>query len=125
VTDQQQIETVKAIARQVNSIVRDFRDMEAERDEIAGRLSELLWELTDGAMSKTGYDVPTMVREVEATFEKDCASVEAERDRALATLQRVRDLHRRQVDDDGLFCTHCCESWPCKTIRTIDGKADE
>lgn len=37
-TDQQQIETVKAIARQVNSIVRDFRDMEAERDRALATL---------------------------------------------------------------------------------------
>lgn len=48
-------------------------DFERERDEagdIETRLAELLWNLTDGRMSGTGYDVPTMVAEVEAAFER-------------------------------------------------------
>lgn len=35
------------------------------------RLAELLWHLTDGRMSGTGYDVKTMVQEVEAAFERN------------------------------------------------------
>lgn len=43
---------------------------EADLDDVAGRLSDLLCELTDGLMSKTGYPVRTMVQAVEAVFEK-------------------------------------------------------
>lgn len=64
----------------------------AERDDFESRLSLLLCELTDGRMSESGYDVPTMVREVESTFEThaelDRADVVAERD-ALATTGSV------------------------------------
>ena len=40
------------------------------------KLAELLWHLTDGRMSGTGYDVKTMVQEVEATFERNLGGAE-------------------------------------------------
>lgn len=41
------------------------------------------------------------------------------RERA-ATIQRVRDLHRR-TDYGGFFmCPSDCEAWPCSTIRALD-----
>lgn len=43
---------------------------EQERDDLAERLGQLLWDLTDGRLSKTNYDVRTMIQAVEATFEK-------------------------------------------------------
>ena len=46
------------------------KTIKRERDDLAERLSSLLCDLTDGLLSKTNYDVPTMVSTVEATFEK-------------------------------------------------------
>ena len=43
----------------------------AERDEIAGRLSDLLCDLTGGRLSKTGYSVATMRQAIEEAFEAD------------------------------------------------------
>jgi hypothetical protein len=44
------------------------RDAEIER--LSGNLSDLLCELTGGRLSKTTYEVRTMVQEVEAYFEE-------------------------------------------------------
>lgn len=46
------------------------REVEAERDDLADRLSALLCDLTGGLMSKTGYSASTMIQAVEAEFEK-------------------------------------------------------
>lgn len=54
----------------VESTISRAEIAEAERDDLETRLSYLLYRLTDGAMSGTGYAVETMVGEVEATFEK-------------------------------------------------------
>ena len=60
--------------RPMGTVMRDLADalesLAAERDDLEARLAELLCELTDGRMSKTGYDVKTMVDEVEATFDQ-------------------------------------------------------
>lgn len=48
-------------------------------------------------------------------------AVEAERDAALATIERVRALHA--VDDydcDTQWCRECGYSWPCATVRAIE-----
>ncbi|MGZ4519121.1 MAG: hypothetical protein ACXVXP_09440, partial [Mycobacteriaceae bacterium] len=42
----------------------------AEVERLSSNLSDLLCELTGGRLSKTNYDVRTMVREVEAYFEE-------------------------------------------------------
>jgi hypothetical protein len=42
----------------------------AEYVAMEGRFSELLCDLTDGLLSKTGYDVRAMVQQVEETFGK-------------------------------------------------------
>ena len=43
-------------------------EVATERDDLPQRLSALLCDLTNGLMSKTNYDVQTMVQEVEAAF---------------------------------------------------------
>lgn len=48
---------------------------ENERDEVAGRLSELLCDLTGGRLSKPGYDVATMAQAVEEHFERTVVAV--------------------------------------------------
>lgn len=55
----------------------DFAEVLAENGVVGAetfealdcKLSHLLFRLTDGRMSKTGYDVDAMVREVESVFE--------------------------------------------------------
>lgn len=75
-------------------------------EAVEGRLSELLWDLTGGLLSKTGYDVRTMVQAVEAEFEKyaqeDRQEVVAERDaarEALAAEQRKTEAVRALIDN--------------------------
>lgn len=66
--------TGDAQAREADLIAGPLRrrlgEVEAERDDLESRLAALLCDLTDGRMSKTNYDVRTMVREVEAAFER-------------------------------------------------------
>lgn len=50
-----------------------YADLRDEASRLASSLSELLWTLTGGRMSKTTYDVPTMVREIESYFEDTAA----------------------------------------------------
>lgn len=64
---------------------------EAERDEIAGRLSSLLCELTNGRMSKTNYDVRTMVTEIDSAYDEAQQEDRAEQDRLAETLAKVRE----------------------------------
>ena len=45
-------------------------ELRAEVERLEDSLSALLCELTGGRLSKTTYDVPTMVREIEAHFEE-------------------------------------------------------
>ena len=70
-------------------LLADKERAEAEVDELQGRLSELLDNLTGGRMSKTNYDVRTMVQEVEAYFERTQDGEVAE---LRATVERVREL---------------------------------
>ena len=55
-------------AQLLRELADALESVATERDDLEGRLAELLCELTDGRMSKTGYDVKTMVHEIEATF---------------------------------------------------------
>jgi hypothetical protein len=68
---------------------------EAERDEIAGRLSALLCELTSGRLSKTTYDVPTMVAEIDSVYDDAHQEDRAERDRLAGIVEQVRALADR------------------------------
>lgn len=54
------------------------KTIKRERDDLAERLSSLLCDLTDGLLSKTNYDVRTMVQAVEATFEKHADKARAD-----------------------------------------------
>lgn len=44
------------------------------RDDLDTRLSELLWHLTNGRMSNTGYEVKTMVAVIEDIFDQEARS---------------------------------------------------
>lgn len=77
----------------------DLDDMRVENErlvDVERRLNLLLWKLTNGKLSKTGYDVRTMVQAIEAEFEdghlEDTANLRAELDAARATLAEVREL---------------------------------
>ena len=85
-------EALSIVAR---TLADALESVAAERDDLETRLAELLCELTDGRMSKTGYDVPTMVREVEATFERaaqaEIQEAVAERDEWKAAAKRATE----------------------------------
>ena len=66
-----------------------FDALVAERDEIAGRLSHLLCDLTGSRLSKTGYSVQTMVQEIEEYLTAD---LEAENERLREQLAAVEAL---------------------------------
>jgi len=65
--------------------------------EIAGRLSALLCELTNGRMSKMNYDLRTMVTEIDATYDDAQQEDRAERDGLAETLSTVREELARFV----------------------------
>ena len=49
------------------------------------------------------------------------ASLKAERDAALATIERVRALHTSKDNDrDVEWCAHDMHGWPCPTIRALE-----
>lgn len=80
-----------------NARLRAERDRAvAERDELGERLSILLCELTGGCMSKTNYDVPTMVSEIEAYFER---TIDDDANRAVTDLAALRDRVRELADE--------------------------
>lgn len=76
-------------------MVRDLADAlevaTGERDDLATRLSEYLCDSTGGLLSKTGYDVRTMVAHTEEYYDRVHAEerkeVEAERDAAVAATE--------------------------------------
>lgn len=88
------------LGRELTLIVRDLADaLEAatrERDDLATRLSEYLCDSTGGLLSKTGYDVRTMVAHTEEYYDRVHAEerkeVEAERDSAVAAIERIREV---------------------------------
>ena len=67
---------------------------EAERDDLEERLAGYLCDSTGGLLSKTGYDVRTMVTHTEDYYDKVHAEArkeaEAERDAAVAAIERCR-----------------------------------
>lgn len=77
--------------------------VEAERDDLALRLSALLCDLTGGLMSKTGYSVATMVQAVEAEFEKhatdEMVEMAAQRDRAERRHERLESAVEALADE--------------------------
>lgn len=52
----------------------DAEVREEHESETAARLSLLLWHLTGGRLSKSTYDVPTMVAQIEDTFSREQAA---------------------------------------------------
>ncbi len=91
------------------AVLADALAVRAERDEIAGRLAELLCDLTGGRLSKTTYPVPVMVQEIEQ-YLSECheSDLKDERDELAAKVERVRALHYA-ADNDGAR-TPICET---------------
>lgn len=82
-----------------------YADLVAERDDLEERLAGYLCDSTGGLLSKTGYDVRTMVTHTEEYYDKVHAEArkeaEDERDAALAAVERVRaeaDAYAEQPD---------------------------
>ena len=107
-------------------------DAAAERDEIAGRLAHLLYDLTGGRMSKTSYPVFVMAQEIEQ-YLSECheSDLKDERDALAAAVERVRALHIAHdcTSHAGIatICAHrpgiclaCLKPLPCPTIRALD-----
>ena len=65
--------------------------------------------------------------------EADVSRAEAERDAARVGMEKLRDLHRGvcvgacglddacECEERDLACAECAASWPCATIRALDG----
>lgn len=51
------------------------------------------------------------------------ASLEDEIDRLTAAMERVRELHVSQIRYFMDECDDCHDSYPCSTIRALDGDA--
>lgn len=64
------LQRVFALSRELRDRADHAERTEGEVAELQHRLSCLLCELTGNRMSKTNYDVRTMVQEVEAYFER-------------------------------------------------------
>lgn len=48
----------------------------------------------------------------------------AERDHARAQVDRVRELHQPiEFPGQGRFCDTCTTTWPCPTVRALDGES--
>jgi len=65
---------------------------EAEVERLSSNLGDLLCDLTGGLLSKTNYDVRTMVQAVEQNFQDDVDDAEARADAAESALRQVREL---------------------------------
>ena len=133
-----------ALAELLSNAADALESVRAERDDLVTRLSEYLCDSTGGLLSKTGYDVRTMVAHTEEYYDRVHAEerkeVEDERDAALAALERVRVIHRNAGPSQGYDsrfkggygmlgdCCGACGShgeygveWPCPTVAALDG----
>jgi len=41
---------------------------------------------------------------------------------AINAVKRVRELHKLYSPEGVLFCDYCFESYPCPTIKALDGE---
>lgn len=78
-------------------------EAERERDDLESRLADYLCDSTGGLLSKTGYDVRTMVAHTEDYYAKlhaeERADVESERDALVAVVEKAEDhLTRHYLD---------------------------
>lgn len=82
------------LARIIVGLVDALESATRELDDLEERLAGYLCDSTGGLLSKTGYDVRTMVAHTEDYYDKVHAEarkeVEAERDAALAAVDRVK-----------------------------------
>ena len=85
------------------ALLARVRELEAERDDLESRLADFLCEVTGGLLSKTGYDARTMIQCTDEYYERRAKeehdehcdkteSLEAERDSALSTIAKVREI---------------------------------
>lgn len=70
----------------------EIERLRSERGDLAKRLSVLLCELTGGRMSKTNYDVRTMVAEIDAAYDEYAQQERAEVEALRAAVARVEAL---------------------------------
>ena len=93
-------DTLRRLVRQLYTELKRYEDLEMTPEAIEQQLtnfSSFLMEMTGGRMSKTNYTVQAMVSEANDHFESVCdecsdrqelAEVKAERDAAMADIQR-------------------------------------
>lgn len=97
------VERIGAIEAEPDAATERVAELEAERDELEDRLSKYLCDSTGGLLSKTGYDVRTMVAHTEDYYDGLHADarkeIEAERDAALAECRTLRG-ERNTFEDD-------------------------
>lgn len=79
----------------VKRLLDALAEAEAERDDLAWRLSCFLDEVTGSRLSKTGYDVRTMVQATEEEFaryyDREYRALEARAEAAEAEQDRLED----------------------------------
>src|SRR5690606_9245456 len=84
-------------------------------------------------LADPGGACPDCVRIVIEGFRAEVERLRAERDAARVGMEKLRDLHRGvcvgacglddacECEERDLACAECAASWPCATIRALDG----
>lgn len=91
----------------------DTSGIEAERDDMETRLSEYLCDSTGGKLSKTGYDVRTMVAHTEEYYDGLHAE---DRDRAERAEAAIREVERL-CDETDVETHEAIQAWLVGNIR--------
>jgi len=126
------IRRVMAVADQEQAALRAEVEMAGEFVQANAELGEALVEAR-ATIARLDEDVATWIsRAVDAEAElthvtqnrvRQANALIAERDQALATIERVKALHRNEWDDNTsapIRCVHDGKPWPCPTIRALD-----
>ena len=119
----------------VLELIKRVREAEQDAGDLSSRLSIFLDEVTGSRLSYATYPVETMLREVDARYERlheaELSDVSAERDAALARIARVEALHAKHENTihtrPEFVCSHrhCVDdagdqhAWPCPTVRAL------
>lgn len=84
-------------------------------------------------LADPGGACPGCVRIVIEGFRAEVEQLRAERDAARVGMEKLRGLHRGvcvgacglddacECEERDLACAECAASWPCATIRALDG----
>jgi len=84
--------------------------MDVRRDIVKAVLVVADQELVDAAQATVNYVYEG------AAHERDALA--AERDQALAAVERVKALHH--TAPGGQWCRQCGSTWPCRTIQALE-----